>query len=41
VTIPQPTPRAIRVLEHFTYERRRDGICAAVEAALRDHRSAS
>ena len=30
-----------RVLEHFTYERRRDGICAAVEAALRDHRSAS
>ena len=25
-----------RVLGHFTYEARRDGICAAVEAALRD-----
>jgi hypothetical protein len=30
-----------RVLERFTYESRRDGICAAVEAALRDHRAAS
>jgi glycosyltransferase involved in cell wall biosynthesis len=30
-----------RVLERFTYEQRRDGICEAVEAALRDRRAAS
>ena len=30
-----------RVLEHFPYESRRDGICAAVEAALRERDLAS
>ena len=30
-----------RVLERFTYEARRDGVCEAVEAALREHRNAS
>jgi glycosyltransferase involved in cell wall biosynthesis len=34
---PEEGARArARVLEHFTYEARRDGICAAVEAALRE-----
>jgi glycosyltransferase involved in cell wall biosynthesis len=34
---PEEGARArARVLEHFTYEARRDGICAEVEAALRE-----
>lgn len=33
---PEGARARARVLEHFTYEARRDGICAEVEAALRD-----